>query len=204
MYGLDRNQPTYMGRAETSPCEQCPSLFTCYMNSWGMTGMEQEKKEREKGWPAVAVIIGGVAGGDRQQRWLFAVATTTLFFLFSLSLLCFSFSSLLLLLLFFRYSPSVLLSLFFSPLSSVQPLSLYFFLFPSPVFIGKNKGGRPGRPLCYHPSITWKVFFWPSWVGRHLLREKWRWKAVEEKSSSSFASRVVQNGIVWVFFLIVE
>ena len=104
-------------------------------------------------------------------------------FFSSLSLLCFSFSSLLLLLLFFiRSSPSFLFSfvlfssvLFFSfpPFSfffysvlcvlSLFFLFFLFFLFSfsplffvlPPVFIGKNKGGTLlGWPLCYCPMTV--------------------------------------------------
>jgi len=38
-----------MGWAQPSLCEQCPPLFTCYLNSGGVARTKQEKKEGEKG-----------------------------------------------------------------------------------------------------------------------------------------------------------
>jgi len=107
MHGLGRTWPNYVGWAQPSPCEQCPPLFTCYVNSGGKAGTKQEKKEGEKGWPTVAATVVCATGGDRRRRWRFAVL-----FFFSLSILCFTFSSLLLLL-------------------SAFPLSFLFFLFSS-------------------------------------------------------------------------
>jgi hypothetical protein len=69
------------------------------VNSGGVTRTKQEKKEGEKGCPAVAAVVSGAAGGDKQRSWWFAVMTAALFFfLLSLpsifhSLLCFFFFS---------------------------------------------------------------------------------------------------------------
>jgi len=54
---MGRIRPKYMGWAEPGPntwagprpCEQCPPLFTCYVNSGGVAGTQQEKEEGEKG-----------------------------------------------------------------------------------------------------------------------------------------------------------
>ena len=163
MHGLGLTQPNYMGWAQPSPCEQCPPLFTCYVNTGGVAGMKQEKREREKGWPAVAAVIDGAAGGDKQRHWWFAVVAAALFFSFLLSL-----SSV------FRSLPYFFFSFLFSfalpPLFSTLSLlfcSFLFFALSSPVFIGKNQGReRLGWLMRCRPSNTWKALGkWGSLVG---------------------------------------
>jgi hypothetical protein len=38
MHGMGRTWPNHRGWAQPSPCEQCPPLFTCSVNSGGMAG----------------------------------------------------------------------------------------------------------------------------------------------------------------------
>ena len=55
IFEMGRTRTKCMGRAGPSPAR---------VNSGGVAGTKQEKKEGEKGWPAVATIIGWAVGGD--------------------------------------------------------------------------------------------------------------------------------------------
>jgi len=193
MHGLGRTWPNYVGWAQPSPCEQCPPLFTCYVNSGGKAGTKQEKKEGEKGWPTVAATVVCATGGDRRRRWRFAVL-----FFFSLSILCFTFSSLLLLLSAFPLS-----FLFFLFSSLLCPLSSVLAFFSLPPCFYRQKQGRDvaGRPLCCRPKNCLRNTSPPSSPTRGKLRATGVGKVgvffkremvvtEEEKSSSSPASRV--------------
>ena len=54
--GLGRPSPTTW--AEPSPCEQCSSLFTCYMNNGGVAGTAKVAEKVDLWWRR-----GGAAGG---------------------------------------------------------------------------------------------------------------------------------------------
>ena len=165
---MGQTRPNYVGWAEPRPCEQCPPLFACYRNSGGMAGTKKDKKEVEKSLPAVAVVIGGVAGGDKLRhwwwRWQFAVvAATLIFFLLSLSsvflsLLCFFF--------FFFFFSFGLPSLFCSRSSFSLPflcIPLFYsasFCSCAPLFLwakyrGEKGQGGPCAATLHHLSNTW-------------------------------------------------
>jgi len=153
MHGLGRTWPNYVGWAPPSPCEQ-----------WRAGRDEAGETKGKKGRPAVVAVVGRAAGVDRQRRWWFAAAGDAA--PSSSSLLYFLLFYLFLLLSFFWSSLSLLfsLSLFFSSLPSSLPLLSRFF-FSSPVFYKQKQGRDMARaatvllPL-HHPSNTWKVSFW--------------------------------------------
>jgi len=118
------------GPTTRAPCEQCPPLFTCYVNCGGMAGTKQERKKGRKvdlRWlQPLAVLLQATGGGAGGSRW------PAVLFFFSLSLLCFSFSSPLLFFLLSAFPFSFLFFLFFSmpslfcspPFLSCSPLYL--------------------------------------------------------------------------------
>jgi len=203
------------GPTTRAPCEQCPPLFTCYVNCGGMAGTKQERKKGRKvdlRWlQPLAVLLQATGGGAGGSRW------PAVLFFFSVSLLCFSFSSPLLFF-FFRPSPSLFSSFssFLCPLFSVPP---HFFR-ALPCIYRKNRGDRgKGRPLCNRPkncpgnttpSSPTRGKLRASGVGRSIFeRELVVENRGRKKSSSSPASRVqgkkkgysaVQNGTVLVSF----
>jgi len=46
---MGQTRPKYVGWAQPSPYEQCPPLFTCYMNNGGQAGTKPENKKGKKG-----------------------------------------------------------------------------------------------------------------------------------------------------------
>ena len=190
------------------PCEQCPPLFTCYVNSGGVAGTQQEKEEGEKGWPAVAATVGCATGSDRRRRWW----PVTLFF-FSLSPLFYVLFLLFSSSFFFSFSPlfSLLSSALYLSLGlsvSLFPLFSVLFFFPFPCFYRQKQGRETwlGRPLCCRPEPPkgYVPFLLPprgKQVGCRRLFE--RELAVEQKkksSSSSPTSRVQGKKKTWVPF----
>ena len=201
------------GPTTRAPCEQCPPLFTCYVNCGGMAGTKQERKKGRKvdlRWlQPLAVLLQAAAlvvhGG---RRCCFSSLSLSSAFR---SLLRFFFF-------FFRPSPSL-----FSSFSSL--LCPLFFVPPHfsralPCIYRKNRGDRgKGRPLCNRPkncpgnttpSSPTRGKLRATGVGRSLFeRELVVENRGRKKSSSSPASRVqgkkkgysaVQNGTVLVSF----
>jgi len=195
-----------MGRAEPGLSTWAGLEWTVHSTvhmlreQWRLAAKEKtQEKEGERGWLAMAVVVGGVAGGDRKRRWWwhwrFAVADGGSAFSFSLSPLFFViFSASSSFLFFFLLCPlssllycALSVPVFFHPLSVSRSLSLS--LTPSsfsslfPVFIGKNRGGRrgwgghyaaaPNRPRGTSPSFFHHVA--SKWVVGVFLRESWRW-----------------------------
>ena len=74
--GLGRPSPTTW--AEPSPCEQCSSLFTCYMNNGGVAGTAKVAEKVDL-WGR----LGGAAGGGGATALLGARWCATNFFLFA-------------------------------------------------------------------------------------------------------------------------
>ena len=148
---MGRTRPKCTGQAQPSPCEQCPQLFTCYLNSGRDEGSTQEKNKRGEGLTCSVVVVSGAARGDKQRRQQFVVAGGVVE-----APPCFpsSFFSIFLLVFVFLLSSF----LCFSSLSCFVFLVLFSFCclllaLSSPTFIGeKQRRVRPERLLCCHPE----------------------------------------------------
>jgi len=183
---MGRTWPKYMGwptpaqlrgLGSAEPVWTVPPLFTCYVNSGGVAGMKQEKKEGEKGWPAMArwrscwrrqatalVVPLAVCGG---RRWL---SLSLFFVLFSASSSSSSFS--------FGIPP------LFCSLSYLLLLSLCSF---SPCFYRqktgeKEDGAATMLPLLQHVESFGQVRV----LGRRLFDALEEEKSVKTKEEKIF------------------
>jgi len=114
MYRLGRTWPNYVGRNQPNPCEQCPPLFTCYVNNGGQAGTKSKKQKGRRAdlwWLlSLAELLESTGSGAGGSRWpvvlLLLLPLSSVFSVFSLSSLFLLFS-----LLFFFFS--LLFPLFF-------------------------------------------------------------------------------------------
>jgi len=125
MYRLGRTWPNYVGRNQPNPCEQCPPLFTCYVNNGGQAGTKSKKQKGRRAdlwWLlSLAELLESTGSGSGGSRWpvvlLLLLPLSSVFSVFSLSSLFLLFS-----LLFFFLSSVP--SLFFPLVFSSPPLFL--------------------------------------------------------------------------------
>jgi len=175
-------------------------------------GVEKEAYPARGG---AAVVVGGGDGGRRCSSFFFLTVQRRepLFFFFhflffSSVLFPLLYSILFSVLLLSRPSVPLFFSFLFSVFRSLSSLSFPSFFSPSPVFIGKNRGGRrgwgdhcaaaPNRPRGKSPSFFHHVA--SKWVVGVFLRESWRWNRRKKIIFFFPASRVQGKKKTWVSF----